>query len=164
MGFFMEVLSASPPAPFWGSEGVTFKYNNYKGPISVVTGVLALATGAGAQSTLLESKPVVSNSTIDVNKFDNKYSPLPKPMLFGPADYPAEALTHHWQGDVMVDLIVGSDGTVRACTIAQSSGYSILDKATCDVFHQRAKFKPARDNKGKPIEGQYCPSIIRWSL
>ena len=91
-------------------------------------------------------------------------SPTPKPALFSADDYPPLARRNGWQGDVVADLTVGTDGSVKRCSIFQSSGYALLDQATCDIFRQRARFKPATDGVGNPIESNYHSSIISWRL
>lgn len=86
------------------------------------------------------------------------------PPIFSKEDYPKEAWESGWEGDVTVDLTVGTNGWVRDCRIATSSGYQILDEMTCYVIVARARFKPATDQDGKPIERQHRPSAVRWRL
>jgi len=42
-------------------------------------------------------------------------------------DYPREAVSGGWQGTTMVRVEIGPDGLLKAATVTQSSGYSILD-------------------------------------
>ena len=83
--------------------------------------------------------------------------------LISVADYPREALRKGWQGAVHVDLKVGANGRVRACAVSRSSGHKILDNATCRILIARARFKPARDSAGRPVEGHY-QTHINWRL
>jgi protein TonB len=79
-------------------------------------------------------------------------------------DYPAEAVRNNWQGDVSVKLNITKDGRVRACRIVQSSGYPVLDLKTCEVMLLRARFTPARNIFGQPVEDVFQAPLIRWRL
>jgi protein TonB len=97
-------------------------------------------------------------------------APVSKPrFLHGPgafiteADYPAAALQARQQGTVRFRLDVSAVGRVTGCTILQSSGFSVLDQATCRLMQSRARFTPVRDSAGNPVpaslEEQYT-----WKL
>ena len=86
----------------------------------------------------------------------------PEPLV-QEGDYPAEALKKGEQGEVRFMLTVTVDGRVRACEIVASSGSRSLDATTCRIVAKRARFAPARDAQGKPIEGKY-PGRINWVL
>jgi periplasmic protein TonB len=87
----------------------------------------------------------------------------PAPIQFK-SDYPREALKQGWQGDVGADLVVNTKGRVSTCTIYQSSGHSVLDQATCELFRKRARFRPATDANGSPIEGRVHADLIKWRI
>jgi protein TonB len=88
----------------------------------------------------------------------------PRPQaLFAGSDYPREALRHGWQGDVTVDMTVGIQGRVTGCTIIESSGHEVLDETTCKIVTDRARFLPARDSAGNPVESHY-QTHINWRL
>src|SRR5437899_9595334 len=91
---------------------------------------------------------------------------LPPPArvaLFSYSDYPKEALKKGWQGDVQWDVTVGTNGRVTACKIIQSSGHQILDDATCRIVTERARFNPAQDATGNPVEAHF-QSHISWRI
>lgn len=83
--------------------------------------------------------------------------------LFSTDDYPQEALRLGEQGTVAVRLLVTSAGRVGKCEVLASSGSQILDRATCNILSQRARFTPARDEKGRPTTDYYTQRI-RWEL
>ena len=84
--------------------------------------------------------------------------------LMSSDDYPAMARQNGWQGIVIADLVVSPQGRVSKCSIVRSSGYPLLDSKTCSLLTKRAKFHPARDANGNPVEdGVRTPPII-WSL
>lgn len=78
-------------------------------------------------------------------------------------DYPSTALMAGQQGIVEFTLDVGIDGCVTACRIDRSSGYPLLDTTTCSLLLRRARFKPAQDDKGKPVAATWS-SQFKWML
>lgn len=89
--------------------------------------------------------------------------PSHRKAIFSNDDYPLEAIRNHWEGTVIVDLTIDPQGSVSACQIAQSTGHKLLDDTTCDLITKRAKFKPATDSEGSPIEGR-VRTPLRWRL
>ena len=77
-------------------------------------------------------------------------------------DYPASALRAGEQGTTRVELIVAPNGRATGCTVTKSSGSTALDSATCRILLSRARFTPARDTTGSPVESRYS-TAIRWS-
>jgi len=88
----------------------------------------------------------------------------PAKPLFTYQDYPAEAVRNNWQGDVTVNLTIGTTGRATDCRIIKSSGYKILDDATCKIFVERAKFLPKIGPNGTPVEFHWTPAPIGWHL
>lgn len=84
--------------------------------------------------------------------------------LFSYQDYPPEAVNHHWQGNVQVELTVGDNGRPNACRVIKSSGYKVLDDKTCKVLLSRAKFPPAHDLQGNAVEQKLTVRPIKWSI
>lgn len=84
--------------------------------------------------------------------------------IFGPEDYPVEAILRNDQGSVQTRVKIGPDGRVRDCSVVQSSGSAALDRATCEILTQRARFTPARDSEGRPTGFDYTPPAIVWRL
>lgn len=78
-------------------------------------------------------------------------------------DYPEEALRARSQGTTVVRLAVGTDGRVDECKVLTSSGHIILDKKTCSVLQQRARFDPAIGADGKPARA-FVVTYIGWRL
>ncbi len=78
-------------------------------------------------------------------------------------DYPALALREEREGTVGFTLIIGTDGRVKSCEIASTSGSADLDAAACSLISQRARFTPARNAKGKAQAGRYA-NRVRWQI
>jgi len=84
--------------------------------------------------------------------------------LFSYEDYPAKALENGWEGSVIVKVRVGTNGRVRSCRIVKSSGHVPLDIKTCEIVLLRAKFSPARDSNGNPVEDDVELPRISWMI
>ena len=82
--------------------------------------------------------------------------------LFATARYPEEAQSNHWGGQTRVRLTIGADGRVHGCTVVQSSGHAVLDQKTCEVL-RTAHFAPARDRKGRPVQGTLLSELVSWT-
>lgn len=78
-------------------------------------------------------------------------------------DYPASARQRAEEGTATFDLAVGPYGRVTHCTIVQSSGSGALDNASCRILRSRARFTPARDAHGNPVD-DLGRGVLRWSL
>jgi protein TonB len=78
-------------------------------------------------------------------------------------DYPSTAIRNEEQGTTRFKLVVGPDGRVKECSVTSSSGSSALDSTTCKLMKQRAKFTPAKNNRGEPT-GDIVASAVRWVL
>ena len=75
------------------------------------------------------------------------------------SDYPPAALREEEQGTVRVTFVVGADGRVSNCAVAESSGSRSLDSTTCRIFQQRFRYRPARDASGNAV-----PTTMRQSV
>ena len=80
-----------------------------------------------------------------------------------PEDYPQAALAARQVGTVGFRLGVAPNGRVVSCTVARSSGSSILDASTCRILRSRLRFEPATDARGRPVEGSVSGEY-QWVL
>jgi TonB family protein len=78
-------------------------------------------------------------------------------------DYPVAALRRGSQGSVGFTLTISPEGRVTNCTISSSSGDADLDASTCRLMTMRARFQPARDRLGRPVQDRFS-SRINWRL
>ena len=65
-------------------------------------------------------------------------------------------------GIVNFTITVDVDGRGTDCHINESSSSSELDRYTCKLILERARFTPAHDQRGELLEGKYT-SQVRWS-
>lgn len=82
---------------------------------------------------------------------------------FRSEDYPVSALKLRMEGRVVTRSTVSVDGTLRDCAIIESSGHDLLDEVTCKLLLKRARFSPALDRAGQPIESSYVYRVV-WGL
>jgi len=73
----------------------------------------------------------------------------PLSSLFSRRDYPRIALKAREDGTVSYRLEVSRSGRVASCIVTASSGSAILDSTTCRLLRARARFVPARDERGR---------------
>lgn len=66
-------------------------------------------------------------------------------------DYPKAERRARVEGSTTVRFIVGTDGRVRDCAIARSSGSAALDSATCTLIAARFRYAPATDAAGRTV-------------
>lgn len=78
-------------------------------------------------------------------------------------DYPTESVRRNEYGIVSIVITVSAEGKVSSCQVTESSGFATLDLATCSLYKKRARFEPAKDAEGLPIEGKYRLSSS-WGL
>lgn len=76
-------------------------------------------------------------------------------------DYPASALRRGAQGNVRVGIRIDPRGHVRRCDVLVSSHEADLDKVTCNVVLERARFEPARGANNRRIWSIYVRNV-RW--
>jgi protein TonB len=91
--------------------------------------------------------PVDATSTISgpVTGMSLEYASAPAPS------YPREALREGITGTVLLEVLVGVDGSPLTVTIHRSSGNRDLDRAAQQQVQKRWRFRPASRN-GTPVQ------------
>ena len=80
-------------------------------------------------------------------------------MLVSGADYTPLMIRRNLGGTVPVLLTIGTNGRVQACKPLTADAHQELKDVTCRLMKQRARFRPAVDPNGKPVNGEYFISI-----
>lgn len=83
--------------------------------------------------------------------------------LIDSKDYPGVSLSRNQDGRVKFSLLIGEDGRVADCMVAETSGVAALDAQSCAILKIRARFTPARDAAGKPAKDAVTSTIV-WRL
>lgn len=83
--------------------------------------------------------------------------------LLSADDYPDSAVFFGDQGTVKVALLVDERGLVADCTVVDTSSVAALDAQTCALVKQRARFKPAQGDDGKPAKSA-TTATITWRI
>jgi TonB family protein len=78
-------------------------------------------------------------------------------------DYPGAAAEAGKSETISYTLIIGTDGIPQSCSVRKTSGNAKLDQDTCALLVKRARFTPARDDAGNPIQGKYSGRVT-WPL
>jgi protein TonB len=52
--------------------------------------------------------------------------------------YPRVAIDNNWEGDVVVRMVIGTDGTIASVSVKTGSGHEVLDSQALEMF-KRAK-------------------------
>jgi len=111
----------------------------------------ALAQSAAAAATADEIWPTVSPSRI-----------VSTPDWSDYRIYPRAALQKEQEGQVVPELLIGTDGVPKKCRILVSSNFSELDAGTCDLM-MKMRFEPARDASGAAVPSHFQRATV-WGL
>jgi protein TonB len=79
-------------------------------------------------------------------------------------DYPSDAQRNNEEGVTRFTYDITADGRMANCHVTGTSGSSSLDTATCTLATRRARWKPAQDASGNPIETKGLSRSIRWQI
>jgi len=82
---------------------------------------------------------------------------------FNADDYPDVAISGGETGTVELAMLIDEAGKIADCTVVATSGAAALDAQSCAVLTERAKFRPAVGNDGKPVKSSLTQRI-RWDL
>lgn len=82
--------------------------------------------------------------------------------LLNVLEFPPRLLGTLAEGRTIAHIAVSPEGRAVGCRIASSAGFTLMDKATCDVFMRRGRFQPAVDASGLPVPGFYEAKIV-WT-
>ena len=59
--------------------------------------------------------------------------------------YPLAALDNGWEGEVVVRMVVGADGSLAALTVRAGSGHAVLDRQALEMFRKAKPLVPVPD-------------------
>lgn len=77
--------------------------------------------------------------------------------------YPPRALAAGEQGRVNFRVDIDKEGSVTGCTVIAGSGYERLDRETCDLMVEHAKFNPVVGADGKARSAAHI-GFVNWRI
>lgn len=80
-------------------------------------------------------------------------APIEPNTWFSSQDHPKTALAVAERGHVAYTIDVAPDGKAIRC---QPAGATDLDNKVCELVMKRARFQPARDDRGRPVFGLHA--------
>jgi TonB family protein len=102
-------------------------------------------------AAVLSKDPASSPRVVDLSR----PAALQNRDFISASDYPAKSLRENDTGTVGFRVEVSAQGFPGKCRVIRSSGHDRLDRATCKLVEERARFDPARDVGGEPMSGLY---------
>jgi len=88
---------------------------------------------------------------------------MPEGPLVEPDDYPPIAIRNGEEGLSVAGVTVNSEGVGTRCWIVTSSGSDALDRASCRAALTSARWRPATNQAGKPVQAD-LRLPMRWVL
>lgn len=89
--------------------------------------------------------------------------PLNVEEWLGPDNYPPAAIRNGEQGRVVVSISLDATGKPVRCENEIESGFTVLDRETCEIVMTKGQFQPARDKRGRGLASRYLMPV-RWKL
>ncbi len=74
-------------------------------------------------------------------------------------DYPHGLVLKHPVARTVYKLDISAQGSVTACTVLRSGGYSELDEAGCRALKNRGEFNAAIDHMGQPVASSWVSGV-----
>lgn len=87
----------------------------------------------------------------------------PLATYFSSGDYPAQAYQDDASGRSQIMMMIDEAGALKDCMVEETSGIAVLDAQTCILLHERAKFRPALDDAGKPVRS-VLTQRVHWKM
>ena len=126
-------------------------------PASLLVALLALAVAAQDNSKDEAQKPTAPavewlQACGPKNPSTHCIKTPPKPTHNPDPPYSKEARDKHYEGTVVLWIVIGTDGRVHDIKVARPIGLGLDEKAVETV--KKWRFKPARDENDRPVAVQ----------
>jgi protein TonB len=130
----------APPPPYIPPPEISIQQTQSVNAITAVQKEVVVPKPAPTPQVAVVAPPVHVPAGTD----PNKYCPR-KP------DYPSLSKRNSEEGTVILEFLIGDDGSVKDSKVVQSSGHTRLDEAARSGLSSYCHFKPATDD-GKPVQ------------
>lgn len=129
-------------------------------PVSLRTGSLAKAMAA-LDTCLVDLVRSWGYDPEQLSALSTWPRPRSHPRLWIRAtDYPDTAMRDNLAGAVRFRLAVDAEGKVSDCVVQAAYSDPAFREATCKALRHRARFTPARDAQGQPVEAYWVSSSL----
>lgn len=83
-----------------------------------------------------------------------------------PSEFPIvrEIDTIGGSGSTLVRFNIDKNGKAFDCTVVEPSGSTFLDEKACETVMDKGKFRPTKDDRGKPVPTYGKTIRIRWNI
>lgn len=99
--------------------------------------------------TVVDTTPVKRLTANQIEQAEQRYLLELRQQIvrFAEDTYPRLARRRHWQGQVLLEIVIQPNGTIDSVKILKDSKYNLLDQAALEIFTLRMKnqFKPFPD-------------------
>jgi protein TonB len=146
LGQSQETAVAAPAAP----PAAAAKVPQPQAP--AVDSAVAAATSVAAAAP---PAPTVTRTAVRAVPASPMATPIITPAKWisgGPTN--ADNRRGRYRGSVVVQFTVQPVGRASNCTVVRPSGNPEMDTLTCRIVTDRARFTPARDAAGRPVDSQ----------
>lgn len=87
--------------------------------------------------------------------------PVEDPVgLFGPSDYPRDALQTFEEDNLEVWLNIDAQGAITSCRVVSDFASPEINNAICGMVRRKEKFVPARTKDGRPVPDFYTENFV----
>jgi hypothetical protein len=76
-------------------------------------------------------------------------------------DFPRTRETANHHGMAVMSYTIGTSGAVDSCSVVQIDGMLSFGEAACHALMSRARFRPAHDSQGHPLQAGRIQRV-RW--
>lgn len=165
---FAQALTMAKTLSLWDENGQREKYDLKNIDRSTIDSWHKCVADAPASTTTNASY----SSRYRAQAASQVVTPLNRPSWITSGDYPSRSLRQEISGTVTYTLSVGVNGRTKSCTTDNASPIDAdgtmnfmtdLNEATCKHIRRRARFLPATDESGRPLES-YFTGRVRWEL
>lgn len=133
-----KVIPIPKPAPIETYEPQTTSPEAVDDPVSAP--VMSVAPAADPTPVFTAPPPPPGPSQTDLDAARRGYADRLARAIAQHKQYPRIAQMRGWQGEVLVDLKLDSNGAVLSSRIERSSGYEVLDKQALEMIKRAAPF------------------------
>jgi protein TonB len=118
--------------------------------LSAMLGGIAMNIPEFASGDIVDGRDILGDVAADAAMSEGTVDSKPRVISRSPLEYPAAAAKNHTKGYVVVNLLIGKDGSVELAKVIASSPAGVFDNAALRGVRSW-RFAPAK-YKGNPVK------------